>query len=88
MGKDTRICFPSTIFCIFFFSKKIDRFLIKRLAVVILLTAITASAGWIMVQSGLVDRPWVNAYKLTLHFLLAILTITAMVWTIADANLF
>lgn len=74
-------------FLYFLFSKKIDRFLIKRLAIVIFFTAVTASAGWIMVQSGLIDRPWVNAYKLTLHFLLAILTITAMVWTIADASL-
>jgi len=51
---------------------------------VVLFTALTASAGWIMVQSGLVDRPWVNAYKLTLHFILAVLSISAMVKTIAD----
>ena len=50
----------------------------------VILTAITASAGWIMVQSGLVNRPWVNAYKLTLHFILAVLTIAAMVKCIAD----
>ena len=50
----------------------------------VLFTALTASAGWIMVQSGLVDRPWVNAYKLTLHFILAVLSISAMVKTIAD----
>ena len=51
---------------------------------VVFFTALTASAGWIMVQSGLVDRPWVNAYKLTLHFILAILSIGALVKTIAD----
>ena len=37
-----------------------------------------------MVQSGLINRPWVNAYKLTLHFMLAVLSIAAMVKTIAD----
>ena len=37
-----------------------------------------------MVKSGLVNRPWVNAYKLTIHFMLALLVITAMVKTIAD----
>lgn len=64
--------------------KIIDWYLIKRLALVVVLTALTASAGWIMVQSGLINRPWVNAYKLTLHFMLATLTIAAMVKTIAD----
>lgn len=71
-------------FIIFTFRKKIDFYLIKRLLLVVLFAALTASAGWIMVQSGLVDRPWVNAYKLTLHFILALLTIGAMVKTIAD----
>jgi len=71
-------------FILFIIKKKIDFYLIKRLLVVVLFAALTASAGWIMVQSGLVDRPWVNAYKLTLHFILALLTIGAMVKTIAD----
>jgi cytochrome c oxidase assembly protein subunit 15 len=58
------------------------------LLIVVILAALTASAGWIMVMSGLVDRPWVNAYKLTLHFILAILTIAALVKTIADVYYF
>ncbi len=74
-------------FIIFVIRKQIDFFLIKRLALVVFLTALTASAGWIMVMSGLVDKPWVNAYKLTLHFLLAVLTIGAMVKCIADVYL-
>jgi len=37
-----------------------------------------------MVMSGLIDRPWVDAYKLSLHFMLAVLSIGAMVKTIAD----
>ncbi|PHR68954.1 MAG: heme A synthase [Lutibacter sp.] len=71
-------------FVIFLIRKKINFYLIKRLALVIFFTVLTASAGWIMVKSGLVDRPWVNAYKLTLHFVLAVLCIAAMVKTIAD----
>ncbi|MDH3323521.1 MAG: COX15/CtaA family protein, partial [Flavobacteriaceae bacterium] len=74
-------------FIVFTVKKIIDWYLIKRLAIVVLLTALTASAGWIMVQSGLVNRPWVNAYKLTLHFMLAVLTVAAMVKTIADVYL-
>ena len=71
-------------FVIFLLRKKINSYLVKRLAVVILFTVLTASAGWIMVQSGLVDRPWVDAYKLSLHFILAVLSISALVKTIAD----
>lgn len=72
-------------FIAFLIRKKIDFYLIKRLALVIFFTALTASAGWIMVKSGLVNRPWVNAYKLSLHFILAMLSIGAMVKTIADS---
>jgi len=71
-------------FIIFVLRKQMDWYLIKRLGLVIFFTALTASAGWIMVMSGLINRPWVNAYKLSLHFTLAALSITVMVKTIAD----
>ena len=71
-------------FIIFIIRKQINFYLIKRLFWVVFFAALTASAGWIMVKSGLVDRPWVNAYKLSLHFILALLSITALVKTIAD----
>ena len=74
-------------FIIFVLKKQLDFYLIKRLGLVILLTILTASAGWIMVQSGLVNKPWVNAYKLTIHFIFAVLVIWAMVKTIADVYL-
>ncbi len=74
-------------FIIFVVKKQLDLFLIKRLGLVVFLTMLTASAGWIMVQSGLVNKPWVNAYKLTIHFILAILVIAAMVKTVADVYL-
>ena len=45
----------------------IDRKLMKNLGIVVLLAALAASFGWIMVNSGLKDRPWVNAYKLAVH---------------------
>ncbi len=55
--------------------------LMKRLGVVVVLAALTASFGWIMVASGLIERPWVNAYKLTLHLSVALLTFSYLVWT-------
>ena len=75
-------------FLYFVLKKKIDLFLIKRLGIVVFLTMLTASAGWIMVQSGLVNRPWVNAYKLTIHFVLALFVVAAMVKTVADVYVF
>ncbi len=75
-------------FLIFLLKRQLNFYIIKRLGLVILLTILTASAGWIMVQSGLVDKPWVNAYKLTIHFVLAILVIAAMVKTVADVFVF
>ena len=72
-------------FLFFVLKKRIDTSLIKNLALVVFLTILTASAGWIMVQSGLVNRPWVNAYKLTIHFMLALFVVWAMVKTIAEA---
>jgi cytochrome c oxidase assembly protein subunit 15 len=71
-------------FIYFVLKKHINFYLVKQLALVIFLTILTASAGWIMVQSGLVNRPWVNAYKLTIHFILALLVIWAMVKIIAN----
>lgn len=53
---------------LFFLAKGwISRDLIRRLGIVIGLAALAATFGWIMVASGLKDRPWVNAYKLTVH---------------------
>ena len=48
----------------------LSRTLVKRLLILVGLAALTASFGWIMVASGLVERPWVNAYKLSIHLLL------------------
>ncbi len=59
----------------------VDKPLLKRLGVVFLLAALVASFGWIMVASGLIDRPWVNAYKLTMHLSLALILFSYLFWT-------
>jgi heme a synthase len=48
--------------------------LLKQTVILFVLAALVASFGWIMVASGLINRPWVNAYKLTVHLSLAIVT--------------
>lgn len=65
----------------FIWKGDVDKPLLKRLGVVFLLAALVASFGWIMVASGLVNRPWVNAYKLTMHLSLAFLLYAYLLWT-------
>ncbi len=67
---------------IYFFSRKMfNKPLLRRLAVVFLLACLVATFGWIMVASGLIERPWVNAYKLSLHLGLAFLCFGYLWWT-------
>lgn len=60
-------------FIFFIYKKWLPAWLIKRLAVVILLAALAGAMGWIMVVSGLNkdNRTWVSAYKLSTHLLVA-----------------
>ncbi|THH35523.1 COX15/CtaA family protein [Neolewinella litorea] len=67
-------------FVIFWRRGYLDPPLMRRLGVVVLLAALAASFGWIMVASGLIDRPWVNAYKLTLHLALGITLFSYLLW--------
>ena len=68
-------------FLLFWMTGRFDRVLLTRLIVVFLLAALVASFGWIMVASGLVNRPWVNAYKLTMHLSLAFILYSYLFWT-------
>ena len=63
----------------------IDRRLGKRLALVFAAAALTASFGWIMVASGLIERPLVNAYKLSIHLGIAFVTFGILLWTVLCA---
>ena len=73
---------------LFFWRKKwISPYLMRRLGVVILLAGLAASFGWIMVASGLVDRPLVNAYNLTLHLSIALTLYSYLFWTMLKTAL-
>ncbi len=65
----------------FVFKGWIDKRLGKRLALVFAAAALTASFGWIMVASGLIERPLVNAYKLSMHLGIAFTTFGILLWT-------
>lgn len=68
-------------FCWFLYKKMIRRSLMHDLIIIVLLGALVGVFGWIMVASGLINRPWVNAYKLTLHLNLAFLVYAYLFWT-------
>lgn len=67
-------------FVIFLYQKKFPAGFVQKLLLLILLVAITASMGWIMVMSGLESRPWVDAYKLTLHLTPALISYSYLLW--------
>jgi len=68
--------------CLFFLVFRwVDKPLLKKLGLVILLAALAACFGWIMVASGLIERPWVNAYKLAMHLCIGISVFAMMLWT-------
>lgn len=68
-------------FLYFVYKGWIDKKLYKDLSIVILLASLAAIFGWIMVASGLVQRPWVNAYKLSIHLLIACSVFGYLLWT-------
>lgn len=62
----------------------LPRHLIKRLIGVILLAVLAATFGWIMVASGLIERPWVNAYKLAFHLCIGISVYAYLFWALLE----
>lgn len=58
----------------------VNKYLTKRLIILFFLAALAASFGWIMVASGLIERPWVNAYKLSLHLCIAACVFGYTLW--------
>ena len=60
---------------------RLTKVLIQDLGVVVFLAALAATFGWIMVASGLIERPWVNAYKLSIHLGIAFCVFSYLWWT-------
>ncbi len=68
-------------FVFFLYRGMFSRRLLPRLYIVVALAGLEGFFGWIMVASGLIQRPWVNAYNLTLHLCMAIVIFTYLLWT-------
>lgn len=67
-------------FLFFYWKKWLPATLVKDLGIVVALAALAACFGWIMVASGLVNRPWVNAYKLSIHLCIGISVFSYLLW--------
>lgn len=68
-------------FLFFYFKKLMHKKLMTNLLIVVLLAMLAATFGWIMVASGLIERPWVNAYKLSIHLMIAFTVFSYLYWT-------
>jgi cytochrome c oxidase assembly protein subunit 15 len=70
-------------FIIFLRKKWLPRALMKDLGIVVALAALAATFGWIMVSSGINTEEfvWVNAYKLAIHFSIAVSLLSVLWWS-------
>ena len=68
-------------FVAFLLARRIPRSLVPRLVLLFALGGLQGAIGWIMVQSGLVDRISVHPVKLLLHLGCAVLIFALLVWT-------
>lgn len=69
-------------FAVFAVRGWIDRALASRLAVLFVLGGLQGLVGWLMVKSGLIDRPEVSHFRLAAHFALALAIHGGLVWII------
>ncbi|MEO5581707.1 MAG: COX15/CtaA family protein [Saprospiraceae bacterium] len=70
----------------FWIKNLLNRSLKRDLIIVFFLAGLSGAFGWIMVASGLINRPWVNAYKLSMHLGIALLTLSYLWWTFLKAR--
>ncbi|MGB4849051.1 MAG: COX15/CtaA family protein [Saprospiraceae bacterium] len=68
-------------FVFFLVRRSLSVMVLKNLIRVIVLAGLAAIFGWIMVASGLIERPWVNAYNLTIHLSLGIMLFLSLFYT-------
>jgi heme a synthase len=64
----------------FIATRRMTRPLMAKAGIAFLLGGLVGVFGWIMVASGLSDRPMVSPYRLALHLSLAIVTLCYLYW--------
>jgi heme a synthase len=68
----------------FWARRRIDKPLARKLSVAFGLGALQALVGWLMVASGLKDRPHVSAYWLVIHLTMALIIYSYVLWIALD----
>jgi cytochrome c oxidase assembly protein subunit 15 len=71
-------------FIVFALQRRIDRPLGWKLAGLFVLGGLQGVIGWLMVASGLIDRPSVSHYRLAAHLITAFIAYGAIVWVALD----
>ena len=64
----------------------LDRPLRNRVLLLFALGAFQGLLGWLMVASGLVDRPSVSHFRLAAHLMTALLTFSVTLWTALETE--
>lgn len=68
-------------FAWFLWRGMLSRRLLPRMLTVVGLAGLEGFFGWAMVASGLIKRPWVNAYNLTLHLSMGFIIFAYLLWS-------
>lgn len=66
----------------FLIRRRVPRWLVPRLLVLLVLGGLQGAIGWIMVASGLRDQPAVSHYKLAMHLTLAVALYAYILWLV------
>lgn len=67
-------------FIYFSLKKKLSKNLLIILVIILIFGFFQAFIGWWMVKSGLIDNPYVSAYRLTFHLTNALIIFTILFW--------
>ncbi len=67
-------------FCYFLIRKQLNKKLFIQSLVLFFMGSLQAAIGWWMVKSGLVDRPDVSHFRLSIHLITAFLTCCLTLW--------
>jgi heme a synthase len=73
-------------FLYFLFKRQLPLRLFPRLLLLLILGGAQGAIGWIMVQSGLVDRTSVEPVNLAAHLSMALVLLSVMLWTALDVQ--
>ena len=69
---------------VFLWQKKISPEMRPKLITIFILGGLQGVMGWVMVASGLVDKPHVSHYRLTAHLMAAVLIYSYIIWVVLD----